>query len=378
MPASNSVATLKPSGVGGPGQLTISVILPNYNHGKWLGRAVEALASQAMSAKEIVLVDDGSTDNSLEIIRDLCQKYDCIRLIRHETNRGAHAAVRTGIAAANGELMLFAAADDFVLPDLLSRGENALRNHPEAAFFCADVAILDRAGHLIDCRPVIPPRFESGYVSPTEMRQKIQHSDNWFIGSSVIYRRSLLREIGYFDERLGTLCDGLATRLLAFRNGFYYEADVLAAWMVDRTTLSSQTALSPSEGRRVLNVGLQWISDRFPRDVRDTYRELFRRRYIFNMARQQLLWLNGEDASAAVCDLLECGRLGSILIHALCRIPRMGRLGALAVVALRMRPVSIIRLAVHRFRFAVLRRAALKRRLERPRSSEHAVLKRLI
>src|SRR5579884_2018765 len=245
----------------------ISVILPNYNHGKWLRRAVRALASQAVSSMEIVLIDDGSTDDSLDIIRDLSREYDCIRLIRHETNQGAWAAVRSGIAAARGEFMLFAAADDFVLPELLSRGEAALRAYPQAAFFCAEVAMLNREGEVVSYRPVAPPRFEAGYVSPAEMRRLILDSDNWFIGTSVIYRRSMLAEIGYFDENLGTMCDAMATRQLAFRHGFCFDPTVLAAWMFDPNTLSAQTSLSPSESRRVLDIGLACIAHRFPADV---------------------------------------------------------------------------------------------------------------
>src|SRR5690348_15227277 len=97
---------------------SLSVILPSYNHGQWLPRSLRALVAQAGPSTEIVLIDDGSTDNSAAIIADFCKRHDCIRLIRHDTNRGTLAAVRNGIAAARGEFLLFAAADDFVLPGL--------------------------------------------------------------------------------------------------------------------------------------------------------------------------------------------------------------------------------------------------------------------
>jgi len=344
-----------------------SVILPNYNHGKWLRRAVRALASQAVSSMEIVLIDDGSTDNSVEIIHDLCREHDCIRVIRFDNNLGAYAAVRAGIAAAEGELLLFAAADDFVLPGLLSRGEAALTTFAQAAFFCAEVALLDRAGHVVGYRPIVPPQLTKGYVSAAETRRKIQYTGNWFVGSSVIYRRSLLAEIGYFDENLGTLCDGMVTHQLAFRHGFYFDPKVLAVWMIDPATLSSQTSLSASESRRVLNVGLDCIAKRFPVHVRENYLNLFRRRFAFNVARQQLLWLAGDAGPKAVCDLLECGRFESVLVHALHRIPRIGPILVMAMITLRLRPLSLTALARSWWEVRFVRRkerAALKLRLE--------------
>ena len=163
------------------------------------------------------------------------------------------------------------------------------RDHPDAAFFCSEVAVVDRARQVVGYRPVVPPRFTSGYVSPTAMRREIQRTDNWFFGPSVVYRRRLLAEIGYFDESLGTLCDGLAQRLLAFHHGFYFAAEILAVWMVDPQSLSAQTSMSVTESRRVIDAGTRWIAAHFPADVRDNYRTVFGRRLRFNMARQRLL-----------------------------------------------------------------------------------------
>jgi glycosyltransferase involved in cell wall biosynthesis len=320
---------------------SLSVILPSYNHGQWLPRSLGALVAQAGPSTEIVLIDDGSTDNSAAVIADFCRRHDCIRLIRHDANRGTLAAVRTGIAAARGELVLFAAADDFVLPGLLARAEAALREHPDAAFFCSEVAVVDRARQVVGYRPVVPPRFTSGYVSPTAMRREIQRTDNWFFGPSVVYRRRLLAEIGYFDESLGTLCDGLAQRLLAFHHGFYFAAEILAVWMVDPQSLSAQTSMSVTESRRVIDAGTRWIGAHFPADVRDNYRTVFGRRLRFNMARQRLLGEKGRNGADGVCDLLGWGRHARTLTRFLHRVPLLGNVLVLALITLRMRPMSI-------------------------------------
>ena len=264
-----------------------------------------------------------------------------MRLIRHDANRGPLAAVATGIAEARGELLLFAAADDFVLPGLFARAETALRDHPDAAFFCSEVAVVDRARQVVGYRPVVPPRFTSGYVSPTAMRREIQRTDNWFFGPSVVYRRRLLAEIGYFDESLGTLCDGLAQRLLAFHHGFYFAAEILAVWMVDPQSLSAQTSMSVTESRRVIDAGTRWIGAHFPADVRDNYRTVFGRRLRFNMARQRLLGESGRNGADGVCDLLGWGPHARTLTRFLHRVPLLGNVLVLALITLRMRPMSI-------------------------------------
>ena len=346
---------------------SVTIVMPNYNHGKWLARALDALLVQANDLMEIVLIDDGSTDNSGEVIADFCRRYDCIRLIQHEVNRGAYAAVRSGIAAARGEFLLFAAADDFILPGLVARAEAALRAHPDAAFYCAEVALVDRAGRMVGYRPITPPRSTSGYMSPVDVRRQIGRTDNWFVGPSVVYRHRFLAEIGYFEESLGALCDGLALRLLAFRHGFYFDASVLAVWMVDPASLSAQTSLSISESRRVIKQGLAWIGDRFPADIRDGYKEIFERRLRFNMARHCLIWRGGESQINSICDLLKTDFHGRLVIRFLYRMPFIGPTLVLAVMILLMRPMSMIALLKAWWRVQVSQRPerkALERRLE--------------
>jgi glycosyltransferase involved in cell wall biosynthesis len=345
---------------------SISVVLPNYNHGKWLRRAVEALVAQAVSSMEILLIDDGSTDNSLEVIADLCRQHDCIRLIKHEANRGPYVSVREGLAAARGEFLLLAAADDFILPGLLERAEAALRAHPDAAFFCSEVALVDRDGRVVGYRPLVPPRTTSGYMSPDDMRREIRHSDNWFVGSSVVYRHTRIAELGYFDASLGTLCDGLATRLLGFRHGFYFDPNALAVWMVDPESLSSQTSLSVTESSRVRDVGARWITERFPADVRDSYAESFGRRFLFNIARQRLIWRKKPVDIDAICNLLEWGPSERSLARVLGRVPGIGSTLLLTFMTLRMHPVSLMALAKRWWRLHVTQRkerVALQRHL---------------
>jgi glycosyltransferase involved in cell wall biosynthesis len=318
----------------------VSVILTNYNHGRWLRRSLAALVSQVPAPLEIIVVDDGSTDDSVAVIESFRDRHASVRLLRHPVHRGALAAVRTALAEAQGEFLLFAAADDFVLPGLIARGVEALRAHPEAALFCSEVAVVDAGGKLAGFRPATPPSRTSGYLSPADVRREICRSDNWMVGPSVIYRRSHLAEIDYFDESLGTLGDGLATRLLAFRHGFCYEAEVLATWRVHPGSLSAQSSLSVTENQRLVEIGGRWITDHFPIDVRDSYRRLFERRKRFNMARLWVVWRDGAVNCDAISDLLQWGRFDRAMLRLLARIPLFAAVAVLGWMTLRRLPFS--------------------------------------
>src|SRR5437879_10432527 len=95
---------------------TLSVVLPNFNHARLLPRAIRGLLAQERPADEILVVDDGSTDDSLSVIEAIAAVTPSITLLRNETNRGVIPTLARGLRAAQGRYVYFAAADDWVLP----------------------------------------------------------------------------------------------------------------------------------------------------------------------------------------------------------------------------------------------------------------------
>ena len=190
--------------------ISLSVILPNYNHAKLIPRALHAFLNQTPPAKEIIVIDDGSTDDSVTVIEEIARRHHSIRLIRHAANRGIVAAVKSGLELATGEYLLFGSSDDFVLPGLYGRAHAALTANPDAALFCAGVALVDNDTRVIGLRPVTAPCRRPKYLSPADVRRAIRTSDFWYLGTTTVYRRQALAEIGYFDPRLGSIGDTLA------------------------------------------------------------------------------------------------------------------------------------------------------------------------
>lgn len=98
----------------------ISVIIPLYNASQWMCRSIESILRQTFMDWELILVDDGSTDQTCSIAKEYCEKENRIHLI-HQTNQGVTAARHTGCVNSSGDSILFLDADDALK-------ENALKN----------------------------------------------------------------------------------------------------------------------------------------------------------------------------------------------------------------------------------------------------------
>jgi glycosyltransferase involved in cell wall biosynthesis len=347
--------------------ISLSVILPNYNHAKLIPRALRAFLNQTPPAREIIVIDDGSTDDSVKVIEEFAQCHHSIRFVRHATNRGIIAAVQSGLEVATGEFLLFGSADDFVFPGLFGRAQSALNENPSAALFCAGVALVDDDDQVIGLRPVTQPCRERGYLSPSDVRRAIRTTDFWYLGTTTIYRRKLLAEIGYFDRRLGSIGDTLANRLLAFRYGFCFDPTVLGAYNKDPTSFSGRSALSVKDSLRLLDTARLWICQNLPEDVREEQQSLFDRRMRFGFARLWVIWRDGKANAEAIADILGFQSFDRKFLSSLARVPLVSGLLVLAWMTIRMRPFgtfAMIEAWRRTLRFKRFGRAAIQRQVD--------------
>ncbi len=236
--------------------MSFSVVTPNFNHGKVLARAIGAIMAQEPAPAEIIIINDGSTDDSLHVIRKLQARYSCIRLIDHERNRGVLAGMNEGLRAASGEFVYMAAADNFALPGLFAAAQEALQRHPDAAYFCGRVVLFSPQGRILGVRPFMQPSAGASFLTPAAARVELTRSDNWSVGPGVVYRRRQLLAAGGFDEAMGAFGDGLMVRRLALESGFCFDPALVAAWEIYPESLSARSALSVSENTRL--IGRRW------------------------------------------------------------------------------------------------------------------------
>jgi len=116
----------------------VSVILPTYNRADTIGRAIDSVVNQTLSDWELIVVDDGSTDNSTELILERYSREPRLKLIRQE-NQGVSGARNTGLRASAGKYIAFLDSDDEYLPHHLELESAFLEAHPEEDFVTAEL-----------------------------------------------------------------------------------------------------------------------------------------------------------------------------------------------------------------------------------------------
>lgn len=139
----------------------VSIILPTYNRKNLLTRAITSVINQTYDKWELIVVDDGSTDNSLEIIDPYLTRYDNIRYMRH-SNRRPPLTLNAGILAAAGKYLTFIGSDDEYKPEHLELRMKLLSENPDidlihggveivGAPFVKDKNDLNRLIHIKEC-----------------------------------------------------------------------------------------------------------------------------------------------------------------------------------------------------------------------------------
>jgi len=119
-----------------------SIIVANYNNGKYLTDLFESVLNQTYTNWELIITDDASTDNSIEIIEPYLTD-NRVKLLKHEINKGAGASFKTAIENSSGEIIAMLGADDALSKNAISTIINAHRNHPTVSMVIANLISCD-------------------------------------------------------------------------------------------------------------------------------------------------------------------------------------------------------------------------------------------
>jgi glycosyltransferase involved in cell wall biosynthesis len=225
---------------------TLSVLMPNYNHAAYVGRAIEAIVSQSRPPDELLVLDDGSTDDSVAIIGRYSSQYPVIRFLRNESNQGVVQSANRLLAEARGNYVYGAAADDYVLPAFFEKAMALGERHPQAGAIMAQYQALDDQG-AIEWVASASAWKEPMFVEPARFLHEYLEAEtpSHSLSGATIYRRSCLDEIGGFPVQLGSWCDTFAIRAIGLRYGVCYLPHVSMTWMRHRGSVAARTGGDP-------------------------------------------------------------------------------------------------------------------------------------
>ena len=323
---------------------TLSVVLPNYNHASLIGRAVGALQAANRLPDEILIIDDASTDQSLQVIQELAAGWSIIRVLANAENQGAIAALSRGLHESRGKYIYFAAADDWIEPEFFSSAIAMLERHPRAGLFCGETALMDgRTGRKLGIRPPARPSNRAAFLDAPTVASLLRTTDNWILTGSAVFRRDRVLEAGGFSSALGSFADGYLARKIALQHGFCYAPEIVATWCVFEEGLSRTTATNPEQAIRAMAGALaHFAADPvFP----GWYPALFDRRWRF--ATSRLAVMARPVNRPVLLRLSVQSGIGRALLGAISGLAlgRAGRLLLLGWLWLRFRPMSLAALS---------------------------------
>jgi glycosyltransferase involved in cell wall biosynthesis len=204
----------------------VSVLISSYNFGRYIGTALESVRLQTHQDFEAVVVDDGSTDDSLAVIGRYLDD-DRFRLVR-QRHVGQARAKNRGIEESRGEFIAFLDADDYWLPHKLERQLRQLRD-PGVGVVFSRRTLIDEEGQPF-ARPSDP--MPSGFVLNEMFRQ------NFVCFSTAMIRRQVVEHVGWFDERLDLAIDYDFWLRAATHYDFAFVDEPLAAYRIGHANLS--------------------------------------------------------------------------------------------------------------------------------------------
>ena len=190
-----------------------SVVIPTYNGSRFIAGAIASVFAQTEHPREIVVVDDVSTDDTVAVVNRLVEDAPVpLRVVRMPSNSGGPAGpINRGAAETNGALITILEQDDLMAPDRVARTAAAAERHPECALIIGRPAIVHEDGGVMVWKPVEPPadipQFASAapgeaFVIPQATAFRSLMTSNFiYSNSNVTIRRSLLERIGRFDPR---------------------------------------------------------------------------------------------------------------------------------------------------------------------------------
>jgi glycosyltransferase involved in cell wall biosynthesis len=180
----------------------ISVIIPSHNHAAFIGTAVQSIFSQSCTDFELIVVDDGSTDNSLEVLSGF---NDPRLIVLTQPNQGAHAAINRGLHTATSKFLTILNSDDLYYPLRLEKMLDVLKADQQVGLVGSYIDIIDQNGKSLgtkhgyqDCFPWLLDAPERSFRSGTDLHKALLTENYWSTTSNFTFSRQWFDVVGEF------------------------------------------------------------------------------------------------------------------------------------------------------------------------------------
>ncbi len=266
----------------------LSVIMSNYNHAEYIGEVLTAILNQSYRPIEVILIDDGSTDNSIEIIQEFVEKDTIVHLIRNEKNMGLFYVakqVEKLLETVKGNYIYFS-SDDKILPGFFEKSMNLLSRYPEAGLCSTIMLLIDEYGKEkgIMWTPVVSEN--ECFFSPQKVVFNLRKFGSWIHGGTTIYRKEAFIEAGgnILVTKLHSFVDGFIAQVIALKYGACFIPEPLMCWRRMEEGYAASCSKNLDLQFEIINNAV-WL-------MSSTYKELFPPDYVIDWKRKHLYSMN--------------------------------------------------------------------------------------
>lgn len=204
---------------------SISVVLSVYNGQQHIGAAVSSILDQTLTDFEVIIIDDGSTDETPRVLADVQRADPRVRVVRQE-NRGLTASLNTGLGLARGRFIARQDADDTSLPGRFARQLAFLEGHPSVAAVGSSADVLSGSGATVGALAAV--------VGPAAVRHGLRTLRTTPVHGSIMMRREAVQAVGGYREAFRVGQDYDLWLRLSSRFDMDNLPEVLYQWRLDR------------------------------------------------------------------------------------------------------------------------------------------------
>ncbi|MCX6994390.1 MAG: glycosyltransferase [Chlamydiae bacterium] len=253
----------------------LSIVIPAYNYGHYLSDAIDSILVQEFPSMELIIIDDGSTDNTPAIIEKYKQHVPYLRHIKHEKNRGIHYTINSSIDLARGEYIHWLAADDFRAPSFIKRSMQVLLANPHMSICCSDFGYVkeEKGRKILLSEPLIRGMTAPLILHPSELIKILRSTDFWIPGHTSIVKKESIIKHGRFKEIFREKCDWILLHQIALHEGVVYIPETLSYIYCHSQSYSAQRE-STQKMRKT--VALEILNFLFSDEGRSFKRPFFR------------------------------------------------------------------------------------------------------
>ncbi len=174
--------------------IDISIIMPVYNNSIYLNESIESVLNQTFENFELIIIDDGSIDNTIHILEYYKKLDERVKIFRNQKNIGIAKSLNKGISLSNGKYIARIDSDDTWESDKLKKQINYLKKKPDIVLLGSNAIYINEKGEIIKNKnnPI--------YFSDNKIRKNILKY-NLFCHSSVIFQKDHVKKLGYYNEK---------------------------------------------------------------------------------------------------------------------------------------------------------------------------------